>query len=84
MTEFDSNRKTEITRGLKRKDLILCVIQYLGTLVMVSSLVAADGKVFGADISINQDIILISILLGVGTMFWAYYSRKQIRRNRLP
>ncbi|MBW7992263.1 MAG: hypothetical protein FVQ84_19925 [Planctomycetes bacterium] len=84
MNDFDSNRKFEITRGLKHKDLILRVIQYFGTLLMVTALLASDGNVFGAEIFIDQDIIIASILAGTGLMFWAYYSRKQIRGNRTP
>jgi len=86
MTELDSNGKPEITRGLKHKGLILRVIQYLGTLLMVISLIAltSDGEVFGVEIFIDQNIIIASLLAGTGLMFWAYYTRKLIRGNRTP
>ena len=84
MTELDSNRKSETTRGLKHKDLILCLIQYFGALLVGISLCAVDGSFFGVDIFIAQDIIIISALAGAGLMFWAYNRRKQIRGNRTP
>ena len=86
MNESDSNRSSEISRGMKNKGLILRVIQYFGTLLMLISLIAltTDNRVFGVEIFIDQNLLIASLLAGTGLMFWAYYSRKQIKENRTP
>lgn len=84
MTEFNSNKKPEITRDLKHKGFILCVIQHFGALLMVLSIIAIDGKFFGADISIDKDIIAICIAIGTGIMCSAHNSRRRIREKHTP
>ena len=84
MTKLDLNEISEITKSSKHKTLLLRVIQYFGTLLMTITLILSEtnGKIFGADITIDQGITIPLIPVGTGLMFWAYYRRKQIEGNR--
>lgn len=62
----------------KKRTAHLWVLQYAGTIVFSFSLIAMDGQFFGYQISVNQDILLILLLLGVIAMFWGYYERRMI------
>ncbi|MHC4626549.1 MAG: hypothetical protein ACYTDV_06175 [Planctomycetota bacterium] len=62
----------------KKRTAYLRALQYAGTIVMAFSLIAMDGKVFRYQISVDQDILLILLLVGIGAMFVGYYERRMI------
>ena len=62
----------------KRRTMHLRVLQYAGSIVMAFSLIAMDGVFFGYQISVDQDILALLVLVGVTAMFVGYYERKMI------
>lgn len=61
-----------------KRTTYLRVLQYAGTILMGFSLIALDGKFFGFQISVDQDVLIILLILGITTMFGGYYERRMI------
>ena len=62
----------------KKWTAFLRVSQYAGGIVMVLSLIFLDGSFFGYEVSVDQDILVILLLVGMAAMFWGYYERRMI------
>jgi len=63
----------------KKRTTYLRVLQYTGSIVMAFSLIAMHGSFFGRQISVDQEILLIPLLLGITAMFVGYYECKMIQ-----
>jgi len=81
MLDSDTNKLLKTCQDeawCKKWTAFLRVSQYAGSIVMVLSLIFLDGSFFGYKVSVDQDILVILLLVGMAAMFWGYYERRMI------
>lgn len=62
----------------KKRISRLKVLQYAGGIVMVFSMMAMDGSVFGYQISVDRDLLVILLVVGTAEMCEGHSKRKMI------
>ena len=82
MIDLATQRLLKTCQNQARREkwmMFLRLFQYAGGIVVALSLIAMDGLFFGYKVSIDQDLLLILLIVGIATMFWGYYERRMIK-----